>query len=68
MTAVIILFSACNISKLRATGIARKDDWSIRRMTYYDIIVTGAGIGGLTAAALLARAGYRVLALEGLLL
>ncbi len=34
-------------------------------MTYYDIIVIGAGIGGLTAAALLGRAGYRVLALEG---
>jgi C-3',4' desaturase CrtD len=30
----------------------------------YDIIVIGAGIGGLTAAALLAHAGYRVLALE----
>ena len=32
---------------------------------YYDIIVIGAGIGGLTAAALLARDGYRVLVLEG---
>ena len=34
-------------------------------MNAYDIIVIGAGIGGLTTAALLARAGYRVLALEG---
>jgi C-3',4' desaturase CrtD len=34
-------------------------------MTYYDIVVIGAGIGGLTAAALLAHAGYRVLVLEG---
>src|ERR687884_12475 len=34
-------------------------------MLDYDIIVIGAGIGGLTAAALLARAGYHVLALEG---
>lgn len=33
--------------------------------TTYDIIVIGAGIGGLTAAALLARDGYRVLVLEG---
>jgi C-3',4' desaturase CrtD len=30
----------------------------------YDIIVIGAGIGGLTAAALLAHDGYRVLVLE----
>ena len=34
-------------------------------MNAYDILVIGAGIGGLTAAALLASAGYRVLALEG---
>jgi C-3',4' desaturase CrtD len=33
-------------------------------VTHYDIIVIGAGIGGLTAAALLARAGYSVLTLE----
>ena len=33
--------------------------------TDYDIIVIGAGIGGLTAAALLAHDGYRVLVLEG---
>jgi C-3',4' desaturase CrtD len=31
---------------------------------HYDIIVIGAGIGGLTAAALLAHDGYRVLVLE----
>lgn len=34
-------------------------------METYDIIVVGAGIGGLTTAALLARDGYRVLVLEG---
>ncbi len=33
-------------------------------MTHYDIIVIGAGIGGLTAAALLAHSGYHVLVLE----
>jgi len=31
----------------------------------YDVIVIGAGIGGLTTAALLARHGYKVLVLEG---
>ncbi|MCG8347337.1 MAG: NAD(P)-binding protein [Chloroflexales bacterium] len=31
----------------------------------YDVIVIGAGIGGLTAAALLANSGYSVLILEG---
>src|SRR3954453_1121468 len=34
-------------------------------MTNYDIIVIGAGIGGLTTAALLAGAGYSVLLLGG---
>jgi len=34
-------------------------------MNAYDILVIGAGIGGLTTAALLARAGYSVLVLEG---
>ncbi len=34
-------------------------------MNTYDMLVIGAGIGGLTAAALLAHAGYRVLVLEG---
>ena len=30
----------------------------------YDVLVVGAGIGGLTAAALLAKRGYRVLVVE----
>src|SRR5215207_1303137 len=34
MTAAIILFSACSISKSRATGIARKDDQHIHRRMY----------------------------------
>ncbi len=30
----------------------------------YDVIVIGAGMGGLTAATLLAKAGYKTLLLE----
>ena len=30
----------------------------------YDIVVIGAGVGGLTAAALLSKAGYSVCVLE----
>ncbi|WP_157859864.1 phytoene desaturase family protein [Prochlorococcus marinus] len=33
-------------------------------LPYYDVLVVGAGIGGLTAAALLAKRGYRVLVVE----
>ncbi len=34
------------------------------RQYEYDVIVVGAGIGGLGAGALLAHAGYRVLVVE----
>src|SRR5882724_4366268 len=33
-------------------------------MTRYDIVVVGAGLGGLTAAAILARSGRKVLVVE----
>src|SRR3954451_2250511 len=33
-------------------------------MTRYDVVVIGAGLGGLTAGAILARAGRKVLVIE----
>ncbi len=33
-------------------------------MADYDAVVTGAGLGGLTAGAILARAGRKVLVIE----
>ena len=33
-------------------------------MTNYDVVVIGAGNGGLTAAASLAKSGYKILLLE----
>ena len=33
-------------------------------MTDYDVVVIGAGLGGLTAAAILARSGRKVLVVE----
>jgi phytoene dehydrogenase-like protein len=33
-------------------------------MAQYDVVVVGAGLGGLTAGAILARAGRKVLIIE----
>ncbi|MEM0085341.1 MAG: NAD(P)/FAD-dependent oxidoreductase [Candidatus Methanomethylicia archaeon] len=49
----------------------RKFDWSVqvspgvsRGEDEYDVIVVGAGVGGLTCGSLLAKRGYKVLVLE----
>ncbi|MCX8170579.1 MAG: NAD(P)/FAD-dependent oxidoreductase [Candidatus Bathyarchaeota archaeon] len=40
------------------------DPFSLKGENEYDIIIVGAGVGGLTCGSLLAKRGYRVLVLE----
>lgn len=54
-----------------ATREFKKYDWSVKvepgkpkGENEYDVIIVGAGIGGLTCASLLAKWGYKVLVLE----
>ncbi|MDW7971003.1 MAG: NAD(P)/FAD-dependent oxidoreductase [Nitrososphaerota archaeon] len=39
-------------------------DWRIETKSEYDVIIIGAGIGGLTCGSILAKRGYKVLILE----
>lgn len=58
-------------SALKYTREFKKYDWEVevdprkpKGEDEYDVIVVGAGIGGLTCGALLAKRGYKVLVLE----
>ena len=60
-----------NIPSYYATKEFRKYDWKVpldirkhKGENEFDIIVVGAGIGGLSCASLLAKRGYKVLVLE----
>src|SRR3954447_2997708 len=46
-----------NALRARVPGI-------LRRMARYDVVVVGAGLGGLTSGAILARAGRKILVVE----
>lgn len=49
--------------RVQSAGMA--DRWRRLARDTYDAVVIGAGVGGLTAGALLARAGKRVLVVDG---
>ena len=60
-----------NITAYYATKEFKKYDWKVdiargenRNTNEFDVIIIGAGIGGLTCGALLAKRGYKVLVLE----
>lgn len=71
-------FSAAAPSKLAALFLAKETvdkfkeyDWRVelnplgpKAESEYDVIIVGAGIGGLTCGALLSKKGYKVLVLE----
>ena len=42
----------------------KKYDWKVEPRGDYDVIIVGAGIGGLSCGALLAKRGYKVLVVE----
>jgi prolycopene isomerase len=47
--------------------MAKKQPFSMGQVNvkpFYDVVIIGAGMGGLTAAAMLSKAGYRVVVLE----
>ncbi|MEX0569462.1 MAG: FAD-dependent oxidoreductase [Candidatus Njordarchaeota archaeon] len=73
MIGVGIAFSMLFPLKAPAYFISKKIkvDWRVevdpnrtKRENEYDVIIVGAGIGGLTCGALLAKRGYKVLVLE----
>jgi all-trans-retinol 13,14-reductase len=69
-----VLFSAVYPLKAPARQVYRdfaKYDWRVevepgkpRGEGEYDVVIVGAGIGGLTCGAILSKHGYRVLILE----
>jgi all-trans-retinol 13,14-reductase len=68
---LLVLLSGCRFWGKKEVDVCVKNDWIVssnlataKAQNEYDVIVVGAGIGGLTSASLLAASGYKVLVLE----
>jgi all-trans-retinol 13,14-reductase len=68
---LVTLFTGCDFLRKQTIDVAAKQDWQVscdlsktKAQNEFDVIVVGAGIGGLSCASLLATSGYKTLVLE----
>jgi all-trans-retinol 13,14-reductase len=68
---LILFVGGCFIFNKRSVSVSAKQNWVVvsdptveKKQNEYDVIVVGAGIGGLSTGSLLSKSGYKVLVLE----